>query len=118
MPTVYTPLRATRPAGIYALTHPFDANDLASETGPVQAYDKSLLSLRVGGDHGSGSHTTHVVRLLGSMNPDGPWENTPTTLQGVGHVEIVPTWPYYKAKLATAQGAASIVTVAMVAYRD
>lgn len=109
MATTYTPVRKKN-AGVIAKEAALDANNnTTSVTGKVDTVGVASVTLQVVAV--SGAHSTHVVKLQGSV--DGTtFIDTASTVTGAGAVTLSgPVYPYHRAKVTTAEGAASVVDV-------
>ncbi len=108
MATTYTPVRKKN-AGVIAKEASLDANSTSSVTGKVDTVGVASVTLQVVSV--SGTHGTHVIKLQGSV--DGvTFVDTSSTVTGPGAVTLSgPVYPYHRAKVTTAEGAASVVDV-------
>lgn len=108
MATTYTPVRRKN-AGVIAKEAGLNANSTSSVTGNVDTVGVASVTLQVVAV--SGTHDTHVIKLQGSV--DGvTFVDTSSTVTGAGTVVLTgPVYPYHRAKVTTAQGAAAVVDV-------
>lgn len=90
-----------------------NANSTSSVTPSVFTGDASSVALQVVGE--TGTHATHVVKLQGSV--DGTtFVDTATTITGEGGALLTtPVYPWHRAKVTTAEGGTSTVTIGIFA---
>lgn len=112
MPTTTNTVEKVKGAGVIQKSTALNLNDTSTVTPALFTGGGGPLSAQVVGE--SGAHNTHVVTIQGSNDPAGPWVNTATTITAeTGAAIAAPVWLYHRAKVSTAQGAASVGTITL-----
>jgi len=90
-----------------------DTNSTSTVSESISAVCATAVSFTV--TNTSGASNTHVVTLQGSTD-NATWTNTATTLTGPGGNSITTiAYPFYRLKVTTAQGAASVSVLTLFA---
>lgn len=88
-----------------------NVNSTSSVTGSLFAGGAYAVAMQVVGT--TGTHSTHVVKLQGSVDNEN-FVDTATTVTGEGGTTLTTvTYPFYRLKVTTAEGTAATATLAL-----